>query len=322
MELQIQEDKRNNIVTVKGLSEHIVAGMGEVLKTHLLAHDNSSAVTVTNLADTLAKIDVQGPLSAKIIGVLLKDPGPVFSGFPYFSFKGWFEKGDLASVLLKDETPILLSRTGYTGEFGFEIFLESKYLVKVWQMLQDQAGDDLMPCGLAARDSLRAGAVLPLSHQDIGDWPFSNNPWPFALPLGDDGRFTKSFIGSTALQHTEDSHYTYPFAGYDPRKIPITEDSGVLDEADRRTGEILTCTTDMAIGRVDDKIVSTATSEQDGKPKDFRPKGLSCGFVKVNRKLDFGESVVLTDGKRKVKVEIRSDVRPDRTARLPMHKMI
>lgn len=298
------------------------AGMGETITEHLQKYMHDLSVTVTNLSYHLGKIDIQGPSSARILSPLLQDSSAVFSSFPYFSFKGWFESIDREPVLLRDGTPILLSRTGYTGEFGFEIFVAENHLEKVWAMLLEAGKDGILPCGLAARDSLRAGAVLPLSHQDIGQWPFANNPWQFALPLNDEGCFTKTFVGSKALQQAEDTLYTYPFAGYDPRKISTTEGSGVLDNTDQRIGEILTCTTDMAIGRVDDRIVSQTTSVNDGKPADFQAKGLSCGFVKVERKLEFGETVYLTDGKRKVKVEIRSDIRPDRTARLPMHQMI
>ena len=90
---------------------------------------------------------------------------------PYFSFKGHFNAtSPLAdTVRLTDGTPILLSRTGYTGEFGFEIFVSPDHTVKLWEMILDAGSDcELVPCGLAARDSLRGGAVLPLSHQDIG----------------------------------------------------------------------------------------------------------------------------------------------------------
>jgi len=75
----------------------------------------------------------------------------------------------------------------------------------------------------------------------------------------------------------------------------------------------------MAIGRVDGEIFSIAT---DDKPETFVPRGLSCGFIKVNRMLEPGAIVMLTDGKRKIKVEIRNDVRPDRTARRPMKEMV
>jgi aminomethyltransferase len=78
----------------------------------------------------------------------------------------------------------------------------------------------------------------------------------------------------------------------------------------------------MAIGRVDGRIVSLATPAEKGRPEDFNPKGLCCGFVKVNHPLAPGEEVILTDGKRRIEVEIREDIRPDRTARRPIAEMV
>ena len=191
------------------------------------------------------------------------------------------------------------------------------------KLLEAGKENSIQPCGLAARDSLRAGAVLPLSHQDVGDWPFGENPWPFALAERDEnGKFSKDFIGSEGLSSQTISEYTLPFAGYDPRKMAVSDKSYVADETGARVGVILTCATDMAIGRVDETIVSIATSVAAGKPENFAPRGLSCGFVKVNRQFNPGDIVMLTDGKRKIKVEIRNDVRPDRTARRPMREML
>ncbi len=129
-------------------------------------------------------------------------------------------------------------------------------------------------------------------------------------------------MGSDSLSSHALAEYTLPFAGYDPRKMVASDKSYVADENGVRVGTILTCATDMAIGRVDNKIVSIATSIEDGKPENFVPRGLSCGFVKVDRKFKMGDIVLLTDGKRKIKVEIRSDIRPDRTARRPMREML
>ena len=132
---------------------------------------------------------------------------------------------------LDDGTPILLSRTGYTGEFGFEIFLAPDKLQILWlRLLEAGHAHGIDPCGLAARDSLRAGAVLPLSHQDIGHWPFINHPWPFALPYtADQSAFTKDFMGRNALEAASDADYTHAFVGMDLRKINAGEGSRVLD---------------------------------------------------------------------------------------------
>jgi len=300
------------------------AGMGKGVAEYLGEYKGTVEAEITDLTDKVGKIDIQGRNSAKILARVLKDSDQVFSSLPYFSFKGWYDKSlDIAqTVSLTDDTSIMLSRTGYTGEFGFEIFVSPEKLLSVWEMLLD-AGEDysLQPCGLAARDSLRAGAVLPLSHQDIGDWPFANNPWPFALAdKGEDGTFTKGFIGSKALVSLDSHDHTLPFAGFDPRKMAVSDKSYVTDGGGTKVGVILTCATDMAIGRVGEEIVSVAP--RDGKLEDFVPRGLSCGFIKVDRSFEPGDIVMLTDGKRKIKVEIREDVRPDRTARRPIKEML
>ncbi|MBM9518502.1 aminomethyltransferase family protein [Desulforhopalus vacuolatus] len=304
------------------------SGMGGVITKQLEEHSEKVlTAAVCDLTDTLGKIDIQGPESAKILAKILENPAKVLTDMPYFSFKGWFtdEVEGVEPVRLKDGTALLLSRTGYTGEFGFEIFLEAEKTLNVWQMLLETGADrGILACGLAARDSLRAGAVLPLSHQDIGPWPFAENPWLFALPERDaGGHFSAKFIGSEALEAYIAEEYTLAFAGFDPRKMVISEKSFVCDSEGNRLGIILTCATDMAVGRLDDgTLVSLATSEKDGRPADFVPRGLSCGFVKLTKALNPGECVWLTDGKRKIKVEIRQDIRPDRTARRALKKMV
>ena len=179
------------------------AGMGADISAHLTAHCNGRNVTVTDMTDQLGKIDIQGPLAARILTHILADANRVLDAMPYFSFKGSFDEKYPVSlaVRLKEGFPLLLSRTGYTGEFGFELFMAADRTAAVWNALF-KAGEPLglVACGLAARDSLRGGAVLPLSHQDIGPWPFINHPWPFALPFNASGDgFTKSFIGDRAL---------------------------------------------------------------------------------------------------------------------------
>ncbi|TKB24842.1 aminomethyl transferase family protein [Desulfopila sp. IMCC35006] len=295
------------------------AGMGGEIAGHLVENGGERTVTVVDLTDRVGKMDIQGPDSARILGKILKNPAAVFERLVYFSCKGGF--ADLqtsASVELVDGTPLLLSRTGYTGEFGFELFVPIDRLVSVWTMVLEAGREKgVLACGLAARDSLRAGAVLPLSHQDIGPWPFLNNPWPFALPFNDGhSGFSKDFIGAQALLQSNWDKYTLPFAGFDPRKIGAGSDSFVTSETGERLGSILTCTTDMAIGRVDGEIVSVAGNKQ------FQAKGLCCGFVLLDKQCVPGETVILSDGKRKIKVEIRADVRPDRTARKAMSLML
>jgi aminomethyltransferase len=299
------------------------AGMGGVVSAHLQGYAGGRKAAVVDLSDQVGKLDVQGPQAARIISRIVKRPQEVFAQLPYFSFKGHFNAALPVSknVVLTDGTPILLSRTGYTGEFGFELFVAPDKFVDLWQMLIN-VGQPLgmIPCGLAARDSLRTGAVLPLSHQDIGAWLFKNHPWPFALPYDDTGHgFTKDFVGAVALQRSDSGQYTFPFAGFDLRKVSTADPAAVVDDTQRDIGRVLTCATDMAIGRHEGRIFSIASPD---KPADFTPRGLSCGFVKVTKPLMPGQIVRLKDKRRTVEVEIVDDIRPDRTARKPLSKFM
>jgi aminomethyltransferase len=293
------------------------AGMGGPIAAHLAEQAKARGLNVrlVDMTDNLGKIDIQGPAAVKIVHALLKNADAAFEGLTYFSFKGHFDPASpvAAQAQLRDGTPILLSRSGYTGEVGFEIFVERRHTLKVWNLLLD-AGKPLglIACGLASRDSLRTGAVLPLSHQDIGHWIYINHPWPFALPFDAAGRaFTKTFLGSAALDAAKDAPHTLTFVGNDVRKID-THTAVVRDSTGREIGTVLTCATDMAIGRHEGKIYSVASPN---KPAGLQIKGLCAGFIKVTEKLAPGTVVELKDAKRAIPVTIETDVRPDRTAR-------
>jgi aminomethyltransferase len=290
------------------------AGMGGPVARHLLEQAKGRDVTVVDLTDRLGKIDIQGPAAVRTMAKVLQAPAEVFDKLPYFSAKGHFDPASslAGQVRLLDGTPLLLSRSGYTGEVGFEMFMERPLTVPVWETIMAAGAEfGLTPCGLAARDSLRAGAVLPLSHQDIGHWTYIHHPWPFALSFAPSGQgFTKAFLGSAALEKAAGAPYTLTFVGHDLRKVDAHEGRVYLDG--QEIGTILTCVTDMAIGRHEGRIYSVASPD---KPAGLAIKGLSCGFIKVGRKLAPGTTVELRDAKRAIQVVIETDVRPDRTAR-------
>ena len=99
-------------------------GKGERIAESLSAWAASEgkSVTIRDLAGTYGKLDLQGPATVRVMTKLLKDPEAVFDKLPYFSFKGDIELAN-SDIFLADGTPIFLSRTGYTGEQGFEIFV-------------------------------------------------------------------------------------------------------------------------------------------------------------------------------------------------------
>ncbi|RLC14355.1 MAG: aminomethyl transferase family protein, partial [Deltaproteobacteria bacterium] len=139
-------------------------------------------------------------------------------------------------------------------------------------------------------------------------------------PYNDDQTdFTKTFIGSEALRDAADPEFTYAFVGNDLRKVSTEDTTTVLDGDGNDIGVVLTCVTDMGIGRHADRIYSISSPD---KPENFKVRGLCCGFVKVRTKLNFGETIEIKDNRRKIKVRIVEDVRPDRTARRPVKQMI
>ena len=299
------------------------AGMGGPVCQHLLTHKKRLDVTLEDLSEKIAKMDIQGKNAARILSKLIQNPNKIFDRMPYFSFKGNFNESALGTspVKLLDNTPILLSRSGYTGEFGFEIFIDPESIVTLWKNILS-AGEQygITACGLGARDSLRAGACLPLSHQDIGGWKFLNHPWEFALPYTEDkSAFTKDFFGSDALLPSTDDSYTYPFIGESLRKVSSGGETQVLDETGTNIGKVLTCATDMGISWQNSKIVSI---NSDNLAPDAKIKGISCGFVMVSRKLEPGTQLVLKEGKRQIKVTLVTDIRPDRTARKKIDNFI
>ena len=291
------------------------AGMAPAVITHLKGLPGAGDSDLREPDRRLGKLDLQGPASPAILREAVDGADRLFADMPYFSFSGDFNLA-ASAIRLRDGTPLLLSRTGYTGELGFEIFLPLDRIEEVWDnLLRLGAGCGLLPCGLAARDSLRTGALLPLSHQDIGPWPYVNHPWLFALPLKGNGSFsfTKDFVGASALRPEENPH-TLPFAGFDQRRVEPHGAKVFLDGEEM--GDILTIVSDMAIGRVGGVIAGIADPN---RPKDWTPRGLCCGFVRVKRRLKPGTKLGLRDTRREIEVEVVKAIRPNRTAtrRLP-----
>ncbi len=117
-------------------------------------------VTVDNASDRTALLALQGPLAERILAPLA-DRG--LSDLPYYHFTS----GRVAGV----ET--LISRTGYTGEDGFELFLPAASAILMWEALMKAgAPHGLAPIGLGARDTLRLEMKYALYGNDIDETTF------------------------------------------------------------------------------------------------------------------------------------------------------
>ena len=111
-------------------------------------------VLVANLSDEYAEVALQGPNAQKMMQEAF---GVDLSHLTFFTFENM--------ELL--EYPVLISRTGYTGEDGFEIYADPDAIVAIWHHLVHN--HQVEPCGLGCRDTLRFEAALPLYGHELSE---------------------------------------------------------------------------------------------------------------------------------------------------------
>src|SRR5574337_599227 len=138
---------------------------------------------IRDLTNSLSLLALQGPLSRKMLETTLNCKPDYLKRF-YFS------------DLLWNGIRITISRTGYTGEDGFEIFVDSEQVVKLWDLLIGKNKQDgLKPIGLGARDTLRLEACLLLYGNDMDE-----TITPLETTIGWTVKFNKgNFIGRDSL---------------------------------------------------------------------------------------------------------------------------
>lgn len=107
-----------------------------------------------DISSTTAKIDLQGPASLEVLETLLNQ---AVRQIPYFGFQDLTWQGQ----------PLLVSRTGYTGELGYELYCPDAFAKYLWDSLL--AIEPVKPAGLGARDTLRLEMGLPLYGQDLDE---------------------------------------------------------------------------------------------------------------------------------------------------------
>ncbi len=142
----------------------------------------------TNITAATGKLDIQGPLSRDVMVAAF---GEQISAIPYFKF--------ITMNILGVEA--IVSRTGYTGELGYEIFIPADKVCDLWDMLlQDER---VKPAGLGARDVLRLEVGYSLYGSDIDE-----QTTPLEAGLGSFVNFDKTFIGREALLRQKEEGVT------------------------------------------------------------------------------------------------------------------
>jgi aminomethyltransferase len=156
---------------------------GNVLAQLERHREGRTANLVDRTADT-AMIAVQGPQALAIVQ-------PLFSG-PLEPVKYYH----LTTGRLLGDVDAVVSRTGYTGEDGFELIIGATAATRVWEaLIESGRSHGIAPCGLGSRDTLRFEAAMPLYGHELNE--VVN---PYAVGLGWAVKLDKgSFIGRDAL---------------------------------------------------------------------------------------------------------------------------
>jgi aminomethyltransferase len=165
------------------------ASNAAVVAAELLTRAEGFTVEVTDRSTDCALIAVQGPRAVDIVGAVCDAD---LSALPYY--------GSTPTAIGGHD--VLLARTGYTGEDGFEVYAEAQHAADVWGVLTDAgAPHDLLPAGLACRDTLRLEAGMPLYGNEL-----TSGMTPFDAGLGRVVKFDKTadFVGRAALERRRD----------------------------------------------------------------------------------------------------------------------
>lgn len=146
-------------------------------------------VQLMDVTETICQIAVQGPKAVALVQRLTEED---VTSIGYYHFKNDVMVGGV---------PMLVSRTGYTGEDGFELYLPQQNAHEIWQLLlKEGAAEGIKPCGLGARDTLRFEAGMPLYGNELTE---DINPIEAGLTYF--VKFEKeSFIGKAALAKYKD----------------------------------------------------------------------------------------------------------------------
>lgn len=156
----------------------------------LEARSTGFDVTVDDQSDDLALIAVQGPASRAILEATagLADFALPLSELKYY----WSTDASF------DGVPVLVGRTGYTGEDGFELYVQVDAAARLWAALTEAGAPlDLIPAGLASRDTLRLEAGMPLYGHEL-----SLSTFPAQAGLGRVVALKKEgdFVGRSAIE--------------------------------------------------------------------------------------------------------------------------
>ena len=179
-------------------------------------------------------IAIQGPRAADILAPLTDID---LAGLRYYAIA----EGEVAGI------PALVARTGYTGEDGFEVFVDWSRAAEIWMALADAGkAADVIACGLGARDTLRLEAGMPLYGNEL-----DRETNPFEAGLGRVVKLEKDgdFVGREALARVAATGPAKKLVGLSITGRGIARHGYPVLAGERRTGVITSGTHSPTLGR-------------------------------------------------------------------------
>lgn len=185
----------------------------------LLAHQSGYDIELSNVSEFYGQLALQGPKAVEILKQLIPEvESLVFMQFNTFKYSNH---------------ELLISRSGYTGEDGFEIYASPKATVELWDILIKHSVE---PCGLGARDTLRFEAGLPLYGHEINGFI---SPLEAGLSFG--VKLHKPFIGRDALLKQKEAGLERRIIGLELLERNIARDGYIVyDQNKNMIGYITT----------------------------------------------------------------------------------
>ncbi|RNA62097.1 glycine cleavage system aminomethyltransferase GcvT [Chryseobacterium nematophagum] len=165
---------------------------------HILKY-NTFGAKMTNASDDMSLLAIQGPKATEILQKLTDIN---LSQIPYYNFT----VGTIAGI-----NNVIISNTGYTGSGGFEIYFKNEDAVKLWdEIINAGENEGIIPCGLAARDTLRLEKGFCLYGNDIDD-----TTSPIEAGLGWITKFDKDFISKDTFAKQKEEGITKKLVGFE-----------------------------------------------------------------------------------------------------------
>jgi aminomethyltransferase len=184
---------------------------------------NDLGVKMTNASDDMSLIAVQGP---KAVEILQKLTDTNLSEIPYYHF---------AVGTLAGQADVILSNTGYTGSGGFELYVKNEIAEKIWaEVSKAGEAEGILPCGLAARDTLRLEKGFCLYGNDIND-----TTSPIEAGLGWITKFDKEFTAKEIIAQVKADGPKRKLVGFEMLEKAIPRhDYIVVDAAGNEIGVV------------------------------------------------------------------------------------